>query len=54
MYKQLEGQGMVFNEPDPEAFRQVLVKAGFYDQWKQKYGAEASAVLENYSSKIGT
>lgn len=49
----LEGQGMVFNEPDPEAFRQTLIKAGFYDKWKQKYGAEAWSVLEKYTGKIG-
>jgi tripartite ATP-independent transporter DctP family solute receptor len=50
----LEQQGMVFNEPDPEAFRQVLIKAGFYDKWKEKYGADAWAVLEKYTGKIGT
>nr|WP_294525244.1 TRAP transporter substrate-binding protein [uncultured Rhodopila sp.] len=49
----LEQQGMVFNEPDPEAFRQVLIKAGFYARWKQKYGAEAWAVLEKYTGPIG-
>jgi tripartite ATP-independent transporter DctP family solute receptor len=53
MHMLLEKQGMVFNEPDPEAFRQVLIKAGFYDKWKQKYGAEAWAVLEKYAGNIG-
>jgi tripartite ATP-independent transporter DctP family solute receptor len=50
----LEQQGMVFNEPDPEAFRQVLIKAGFYDKWKVKYGAESWAVLEKYAGQIGS
>jgi tripartite ATP-independent transporter DctP family solute receptor len=50
----LEEQGMVFNEPDPEAFRQVLIKVGFYDKWKQKYGTEAWTVLEKYTGKIGS
>jgi tripartite ATP-independent transporter DctP family solute receptor len=54
MHAVLEKQGMVFNEPDPEAFRQVLIKTGFYDKWKEKYGAEAWAVLEKYTGKIGT
>ena len=54
MHTLLEKQGMVFNEPDPEAFRQVLIKAGFYNKWKDKYGAEAWAVLEKYTGKIGT
>jgi tripartite ATP-independent transporter DctP family solute receptor len=51
---QLQQQGMTFNEPDPEAFRQVLIKAGFYDKWKEKYGADAWGVLEKYAGKIGT
>ncbi len=51
--KKLEASGIVFNEPDPEAFRQVLIKSGFYDQWKAKYGAEAWTVLEKYTGKIG-
>jgi TRAP-type transport system periplasmic protein len=54
MHTMLEQQGMVFNNPDPEAFRQVLIKSGFYDKWKEKYGAEAWAVLEKYAGKIGT
>ncbi len=54
MRKLLEQQGMTFNEPDPEAFRQVLIKSGFYDKWKAKYGADAWAVLEKYAGKIGT
>ena len=54
MHALLEKQGMGFNDPDPEAFRQVLIKAGFYDKWKAKYGAEAWAVLEKYTGKIGT
>ncbi len=52
--KQLIQQGMEFNDPDPEAFRQVLIKAGFYDKWKAKYGADAWSVLEKYTGKIGT
>jgi len=53
-HTRLEQQGMVFNNPDPEAFRQVLIRVGFYDRWKQKYGADAWAVLEKYTGKIGT
>jgi hypothetical protein len=53
-HTKLEQQGMVFNDPDPEAFRQVLIKPGFYDKWKQKYGADAWAVLEKYTGKIGS
>ena len=49
----LEKQGMTFNEPDPAAFRKTLIEAGFYDQWKQKYGTAAWSVLEKYTGKIG-
>lgn len=50
----LKQQGMVFNEPDPEGFRQVQIKAGFYDKCKAKYGADVWSVLEQYSGKIGS
>ncbi len=49
----LEGKGMVFNDVEPEAFRQTLIKAGFYTKWKEKYGPEAWAVLEQYAGKVG-
>src|SRR5690349_14646247 len=42
----LQTKGLVFNQPDPEAFRAVLRKAGFYAEWKEKYGPEGWALLE--------
>jgi TRAP-type C4-dicarboxylate transport system substrate-binding protein len=39
-------RGMVFNTTDAEKFRTALRSAGFYAEWKDKYGAEAWAVLE--------
>jgi TRAP-type C4-dicarboxylate transport system substrate-binding protein len=48
----LKGKGLVFNRPDKAPFRQALTKAGFYANWKQKYGAEAWAVLEKYSGNL--
>jgi tripartite ATP-independent transporter DctP family solute receptor len=42
----LEGKGFVFNEPDRAPFRDALGKAGFYADWRAKYGDEAWAVLE--------
>jgi hypothetical protein len=38
--------GMVFNATDPEKFRGTLRAAGFYTEWKEKYGPEAWAVFE--------
>jgi tripartite ATP-independent transporter DctP family solute receptor len=43
---ELAKKGMAFNETDPEKFRTVLKNAGFYAEWKAKYGAQAWAVLE--------
>jgi tripartite ATP-independent transporter DctP family solute receptor len=43
---QLTQQGMVFNETDPVKFRDTLRRAGFYAEWKEKYGPEAWAVFE--------
>lgn len=48
----LEKKGLVFNVPPNEPFRDALRKAGFYGEWRQKYGAEAWGVLEKYSGKL--
>jgi tripartite ATP-independent transporter DctP family solute receptor len=42
----LQSHGMTFVEVDPQAFRDALRRAGFYTDWKQKYGAEAWGTLE--------
>ena len=44
--RDLEKKGMVFNATDPEKFRGTLRAAGFYTEWKEKYGPEAWAVFE--------
>ncbi len=49
----LEGFGMTFNAPEPGPFRAVLDKSGFYGEWKVKFGADAWALLEKYSGKLG-
>jgi TRAP-type C4-dicarboxylate transport system substrate-binding protein len=49
----LESHGMVFNAPEPGTFRGALEKAGFYAEWKGKFGNEAWALLERYSGKLG-
>ena len=48
----LKSKGLVFNSPDKGPFRAALTKAGFYDEWKTKFGAEAWAKLEQYSGKL--
>src|ERR1700690_3536574 len=43
---ELEGKGLVFNQPEVGPFREKLRSAGFYSEWKGKYGDEAWALLE--------
>jgi tripartite ATP-independent transporter DctP family solute receptor len=43
---ELTQKGMTFNGTDAENFRAALRAAGFYAEWKEKYGADAWAVLE--------
>jgi tripartite ATP-independent transporter DctP family solute receptor len=43
---ELTQKGMVFNQTDTEKFRAAMRAAGFYTEWKQKYGPEAWAALE--------
>ena len=52
LQKDLAGKGMVFNQPKTQAFREHLQKAGFYAEWKAKYGDEAWAILERNTGKL--
>ncbi len=49
---QLQSSGMVFNNVNTGPFRESLVKAGFYDTWKSKFGKEAWGTLERYSGTL--
>ena len=49
---QLKAKGMIFNYPDVKSFRDALSKAGFYKEWRGKFGDEAMAKLEKYSGKL--
>src|SRR3979490_212303 len=44
--EELAGKGLVFNQPDVAPFRDKLRTAGFYAEWKGKYGDHAWDVLE--------
>ena len=52
LQEELAGKGMVFNKPDPIPFRDKLRAAGFYAEWKGKYGDEAWAILEKFTGKL--
>ena len=51
--KDLVAKGMVFNTPNTQSFRDKLKSAGFYTEWKTKFGDEAWAVLEKHTGKLG-
>jgi tripartite ATP-independent transporter DctP family solute receptor len=47
----LKTKGLVFIDADKPAFRDALRKAGFYAEWKSRYGEQAWSTLE---SEVGT
>lgn len=49
---ELAAKGFIFNKPDLVPFRDKLRSAGFYSEWKGKYGDEAWAILENNTGKL--
>jgi tripartite ATP-independent transporter DctP family solute receptor len=44
--------GLTFTSPDKPAFRAVLKQAGFYSDWKKKFGDEPWALLEKYAGSL--
>jgi tripartite ATP-independent transporter DctP family solute receptor len=53
LQEQLTSKGMKFNAVDPAPFREKLKAAGFYDEWKKKFGDAAWATLEESVGKLG-
>jgi tripartite ATP-independent transporter DctP family solute receptor len=52
LQQELAGRGLAFNQPDPVPFRDKLRQAGFYAEWKGKYGDEAWSILEASVGKL--
>jgi TRAP-type transport system periplasmic protein len=50
--QELTAKGLAFNQPDVAPFREKLRAAGFYSEWKGKYGEEAWAILEKSVGKL--
>ena len=48
----LKGHGLAVNEVNPELFRDKLRSAGFYSEWKKKFGDDAWALLEKVTGKL--
>ena len=44
---------MAFNKADSASFREALRKAGFYAEWKGKFGDEAWGLLERSVGNLG-
>lgn len=52
LQKSLAAKGLVFNQPDAAPFREKLRAAGFYSEWRAKYGDEAWGLLEKSTGKL--
>jgi len=52
LQQDLIAKGLIFNWPDPAPFRSKLRAAGFYTEWKSKYGEEAWSLLEKSVGKL--
>jgi TRAP-type transport system periplasmic protein len=52
LQKSLAAKGLAFNQPDPAPFRDKLRAAGFYSEWRGKYGDEAWSLLEKSTGKL--
>lgn len=50
--QELAGKGLVFNQPEVGPFRDKLRTAGFYAEWKGKYGEKAWELLEKSVGKL--
>jgi tripartite ATP-independent transporter DctP family solute receptor len=48
----LRGKGLTFTRPAPETFRAKLRDAGFYGEWKTRFGDEAWGLLEDAVGKL--
>src|SRR3978361_114932 len=50
--EELAGKGLTFNQPTGGPFREKLRAAGFYAEWKGKYGEQAWELLEKSVGKL--
>jgi TRAP-type C4-dicarboxylate transport system substrate-binding protein len=50
--QELAGKGLTFNQPEIAPFRDKLRQAGFYAEWKGKYGDQAWGLLEKAVGKL--
>jgi tripartite ATP-independent transporter DctP family solute receptor len=48
----LSAKGLAFNKAAPDSFRAALRQAGYYKEWKAKFGDEAWSLLEASAGKV--
>jgi hypothetical protein len=48
----LVAKGLIFNTPPSKPFRDKLTSAGFYEQWRSKFGGKTWSLLEHYTGKL--
>ena len=48
----LQSKGLTINRPTADSFRAKLREAGFYGEWKERFGAEAWGLLEQSVGKL--
>jgi tripartite ATP-independent transporter DctP family solute receptor len=48
----LTAKGLTFNHPAPDSFRTKLREAGFYAEWKGRFGEEVWGLLESAVGKL--
>ena len=46
-------QGLSFNNVQTAGFKAKLVSSGFYQRWKNTFGATAWTAMEKYSGPLG-
>ena len=49
---ELKKKGLTFNTPNKKPFQETLKTAGFYKEWREKFGEEAWKTLEKYSGAL--
>ena len=49
---ELKKKGLTFNNVDKKPFQDALRTAGFYAEWKQKFGDKSWAILEKYAGGL--
>ncbi|PLZ03137.1 ABC transporter substrate-binding protein [Burkholderia sp. WAC0059] len=52
LQKSLEAKGLAFNQPDLNAFRELLRKSGYYTDMQREFGDEEWALLEKVTGKL--